>query len=79
MEHCTSNGMLMIPHIECLAPGDAGVPTYAVTWTLANPGDFSEGAATTGAGNAGPYTGTAGILSYYEVLHDPQCHGCFMT
>ena len=48
-------------------PGAVGIPTYANTWTLANPKNYGMGAGTVGAGKAGPNTATAGSLSYYEV------------
>ena len=59
------------PFSKCVASVGAGIPTYANTWTLKSPANSGEGAATTGAGKAGPYTATAGSLSYYEVVHDP--------
>ena len=46
----------------------AGIPAYAVTWTLADPANSGVGAATIGAGDAGPYTASNGTLSFYEVL-----------
>lgn len=39
-----------------------GIPTYSRSWTLADPANSNEGAATTGPG-------TAGRLSFYEVRH----------
>lgn len=51
--------------------GCAGIPAYAVTWTLANASNSGVGAATIGAGNAGPYTAFKGTLSFYEVPPSP--------
>ena len=46
-----------------------GMPFYGHAWTVwgSNPGVHAQG----GKGTAGPYTGEAGILSYYEVLTHP--------
>ncbi|KAH0534516.1 hypothetical protein KQX54_004701, partial [Cotesia glomerata] len=44
-----------------------GVPTYGRTFTLSNPRNNGLGAATSGPGNAGPYTKEAGYLGYQEI------------
>lgn len=52
---------------------NAGIPAFAVSWTLANAASSGVGAAAkapqaAGFGRPGPVTGTAGSLAYYEVL-----------
>ncbi|NWY15766.1 CHIA chitinase, partial [Aphelocoma coerulescens] len=44
-----------------------GFPTYGKTFTLQNPSNTGIGAPTSGPGPAGPYTGEAGLLAYYEI------------
>ncbi|XP_057334455.1 acidic mammalian chitinase-like [Microplitis mediator] len=44
-----------------------GVPTYGRAFTLANPQSHGIGAASLGAGAAGPYTREAGMLGYNEI------------
>ncbi|CAD6225818.1 GSCOCT00014073001.2-RA-CDS [Cotesia congregata] len=44
-----------------------GVPTYGRTFTLSNPRSNGLGAATSGPGSAGPYTGQEGYLGYQEI------------
>lgn len=44
-----------------------GIPFYGQTYTLADPSVPRFGVASTGPGNAGPYTQSAGTLSYMEV------------
>ena len=46
-----------------------GLATYGRTFTLANSANYNIGDPVTGAGNAGPYTGEAGFLAYYEVTN----------
>ncbi|XP_069094534.1 chitotriosidase-1-like [Pleurodeles waltl] len=43
-----------------------GVPTYGRTFTLAT-ADTGVGAPSSGAGTSGPFTGSPGFLSYYEI------------
>jgi len=43
------------------------MPLFARTWKLSDPADNEKGASTTGPGSAGPYTQTAGMLSYNEL------------
>jgi len=45
-----------------------GFPTYGRTYRLASTASFL-GAPAIGAGEAGPYTRTAGFWSYYEVMY----------
>jgi chitinase len=44
-----------------------GVPFYGHTFNLVNAGINGVGAATNGAGLAGPYTQQAGFLGYHEI------------
>lgn len=48
----------------------AGFPFYGHTFTLKDPENHDIGAPTTGPGNAGKYTQTAGTISYYELCSD---------
>uniref|UniRef100_A0A8C5THP3 chitinase n=1 Tax=Malurus cyaneus samueli TaxID=2593467 RepID=A0A8C5THP3_9PASS len=52
-----------------------GFPTYGKTFTLQNPSNTAIGAPTSGPGPAGPYTGEAGLLAYYEVRVEHSQHG----
>jgi len=45
-----------------------GIPTFGVTYTLAEKGQHGIKAASVGPGQAGPYTKEPGVLAYYEVL-----------
>nr|XP_048299352.1 acidic mammalian chitinase-like [Myodes glareolus] len=44
-----------------------GFPEYGHNFLLRNPSNNGIGAPTSGAGPAGPYTGGAGLLAYYEI------------
>ncbi|XP_024108846.2 acidic mammalian chitinase isoform X1 [Pongo abelii] len=44
-----------------------GFPTYGHTFILSNPSNTGIGAATSGAGPAGPYTRESGTWAYYEI------------
>lgn len=44
-----------------------GLPTYGMTFTLANPTENGVKAPAAGGGRPGDYTKETGILSYYEV------------
>ncbi|XP_055533958.1 acidic mammalian chitinase-like [Wyeomyia smithii] len=44
-----------------------GIPLYGRTFTLQNPNNYLLRDTATGPGNAGSYTGVAGILSYFEI------------
>lgn len=44
-----------------------GMATYGRSFTLANPGQNGPNSPANGAGRAGPFTGEAGIMAYYEV------------
>ena len=44
-----------------------GIPTYAMSFTLADQSQTGVGAPTNGGGRMGRYTKETGILAYYEV------------
>lgn len=50
-----------------------GIPTYGKSFILDNAVNNGVGAATTGRGPAGRFTGEAGALSYYEVFKTKYC------
>jgi len=45
-----------------------GIPTFGVTYTLADKRQHGLKAASVGPGQAGQYTKEPGVLAYYEVL-----------
>ena len=45
-----------------------GIPTFGVTYTLADRRQHGFKAATVGPGQTGQYTKEPGVLAYYEVL-----------
>jgi len=46
-----------------------GIPTFGVTYTLADRRQHGLKAASVGPGQAGQYTKEPGVLAYYEVLY----------
>ena len=44
-----------------------GMPLYGQSYTLASSANTGLGAATTGPGSKGPYTGQGGLLGYNEI------------
>jgi hypothetical protein len=51
-----------------------GMPTYGRSFTLVDPTKFDIGAPASGGGSPGKYTGEAGFMSYYEVIHVLHLH-----
>ena len=51
------------------------MPTYGRGFNLANSAANGVGAAASGGSPAGPYTGEAGFLAYYEVSDDAEWCG----
>ncbi|GFO13885.1 chitinase-3-like protein 1 [Plakobranchus ocellatus] len=52
-----------------------GIPTYAMTFTLADQSQHDVGAPVTGGGRMGQYTRETGIMAYYEVCENLQRNG----
>ncbi|ESO93434.1 hypothetical protein LOTGIDRAFT_62010, partial [Lottia gigantea] len=52
-----------------------GIPTYGMSFTLANPNEHGVFAPATGGGRMGKYTSEGGILSYYEICENINRHG----
>lgn len=52
-----------------------GVPTYGVSFTLADPSNNGIGAPISGPGKPGQYTAGAGALAYYEICANTKQNG----
>ena len=52
-----------------------GMPLYGQSYTLASSSNNGLGAATTGPGSKGPYTGQDGLLGYNEICEFIQNNG----
>ncbi|XP_050410558.1 chitotriosidase-1 isoform X2 [Patella vulgata] len=52
-----------------------GIPTYGMSFTLADPNEHGVFAPANGGGRMGKYTSEGGILSYYEVCENINRHG----
>ncbi|KAK0066103.1 chitinase-3-like protein 1 [Biomphalaria pfeifferi] len=52
-----------------------GIPTYGMTYTLADPDDHGIRAPAVGGGHKGEYTRETGILAYYEICKNLQDEG----
>ncbi|XP_055296592.1 probable chitinase 10, partial [Sitodiplosis mosellana] len=52
-----------------------GAPTYGITYTLANAQNHGLNAPTTGPGQAGQFTKSAGSLAYYEICDNIKNQG----